>query len=59
MNKKLKIAVISLLSVVLAVSVGFLVKDYCDSKKQAEIYDNLILSGQRQFQNCWIARKRS
>lgn len=42
MNKKLRIAVISLLSVVLAVSVGFLVKDYCDSKKQAEIYDNLI-----------------
>ena len=23
-------------------SVGFLVKDYCDSKKQAELYDNLI-----------------
>ena len=42
MNKKLRIAVISLLSVVLAVSVGFLVKDYCDSKKQAELYDNLI-----------------
>ena len=42
MNKKMRIAVISLLSVVLAVSVGFLVKDYCDSKKQAEIYDNLI-----------------
>lgn len=42
MNKKLRIAVISLLSVVLSVSVGFLVKDYCDSKKQAELYDNLI-----------------
>jgi sortase B len=42
MNKKMRITVISLLSVVLAVSVGFLVKDYCDSKKQAEIYDNLI-----------------
>lgn len=42
MNKKLRIAVISLLSVVLAVSVVFLVKDYCDSKKQAELYDNLI-----------------
>ena len=42
MNKKLRIAVISLLSVVLAVSIGFLAKDYCDSKNQAELYDNLI-----------------
>lgn len=31
MNKKMRITVISLLSVVFAVSVGFLVKDYCDS----------------------------
>ena len=42
MNKKMRITVISLLSVVFAVSVGFLVKDYCDSKMQAELYDNLI-----------------
>lgn len=42
MNKKLRIAVISLLSVVLAVSTGFMVKHYFDSKKQAEVYDNLI-----------------
>ena len=42
MNMKLRIAVISLLSVVLAVSIGFLAKDYCDSKNQAELYDNLI-----------------
>ena len=42
MNKKLRIAVISLLSIVLAVSIGFLAKDYCDSKNQAELYDNLI-----------------
>ena len=42
MSKKMRITVISLLSVVFAVSVGFLVKDYCDSKKQAELYDNLI-----------------
>ena len=42
MNMKLRIAVISLLSVVLAVSIGFLVKDYCDSKNQAKLYDNLI-----------------
>ena len=38
----MRITVISLLSVVFAVSVGFLVKDYCDSKMQAELYDNLI-----------------
>lgn len=43
MNKKMRITVISLLSVVFAVSVGFLVKDYCDSKMQAELYD--IVSG--------------
>lgn len=42
MNKKMRITVISLLSVVFAVSVGLLVKDYCDSKMQAELYDNLI-----------------
>ena len=42
MSKKMRITVISLLSVVFAVSVGFLVKDYCDSKMQAELYDNLI-----------------
>ena len=42
MNKKMRITVISLLSVVFAVSVGFLVKDYCDSKMRAELYDNLI-----------------
>ena len=25
-----------------AIGLGFLVKDYCDSKMQAELYDNLI-----------------
>lgn len=36
------IAIICAFSILFAVSSGFLVKHYIDSKKQAELYDNLI-----------------
>jgi sortase B len=42
MKNKIYIAVICALSIVFAVSTGFIVKHYYDSSKQAELYDNLI-----------------
>lgn len=42
MKNKIYIAIICAFSIVFAVSSGFLIKHYCDSAKQAEMYDNLI-----------------
>ena len=42
MKNKIYIAIICALSIVLAVSTGFIIKHYYDSVKQAELYDNLI-----------------
>ncbi len=42
MNKKIYITIICALSIILAISSGFLIKHYYDSKKQAEMYDNLV-----------------
>ena len=42
MKNKIYIALICAFSILLAVSSGFLIKHYIDSKKQAEMYDNLI-----------------
>lgn len=42
MKNKIYIALICAFSILFAVSSGFLIKHYIDSKKQAEMYDNLI-----------------
>ena len=42
MKNKIYIAIICALSIVFAVSTGFIIKHYYDSVKQAELYDNLI-----------------
>lgn len=42
MKNKTYIALICAFSILFAVSSGFLIKHYIDSKKQAEMYDNLI-----------------
>ena len=42
MNKKIYIFIICALSIILAISSCFLIKHYYDSKKQAEMYDNLV-----------------
>lgn len=42
MNKKIYITIICAFSIILAISSGFLIKHYYDSKKQAEMYDNLV-----------------
>ena len=49
MKNKIYIAIICAFSIVFAVSSGFLIKHYCDSAKQAEMYDNLIEVGLRCF----------
>lgn len=42
MNKKIYITIICAFSIILAISSGFLIKHCYDSKKQAEMYDNLV-----------------
>lgn len=42
MKNKIYIALICAFSILLAVSSGFLIKQYIDSEKQSELYDNLI-----------------
>ncbi len=42
MNKKMFITIITILSVILLVSTGFIVKHYYDAAKQTELYNDLV-----------------